>query len=337
MTREIWLHIGLHKTGTSSFQKFCHSNRSALADADLCYPTDWVNHNDLYFAFSETSLNEDRIRRLHIKNIDELHDWIARKKMDFESEMRASKCSKILVSGEKFSDLTCDGAKSLIVFLQTFADIVKVLTVVREPISFANSYASENIKGGSTLAEETEHPPLAYYKRRIAPYLNEVGHSNISVLNFDNLFDNGSDLIRSMLQTVGIDVSRCTSIVPVENKSLTQAAAEILSLVNEHWYSRNDRYSPPPRFPATILNSLTGRNMTLPPQAIKQVMEKTLEDVIWIEREFGISFCINNDLRSDNLISDQSGKLSVAAAMLLESNILIDELSSYILTLQSRK
>ncbi len=43
--RQLFLHVGMHKTGTSSIQETLHANRPILAEAGYAYMDDVVNHS----------------------------------------------------------------------------------------------------------------------------------------------------------------------------------------------------------------------------------------------------------------------------------------------------
>lgn len=50
-----YIHIGLHKTGTSTIQKFLFDHRSSLAECGYLYPSINKNHGgDLYSLFSSS-------------------------------------------------------------------------------------------------------------------------------------------------------------------------------------------------------------------------------------------------------------------------------------------
>ena len=54
MSQILYLHIGLHKTGTSAIQKFLMSNGQLLAAQGFLYPSladGWENHNNLAWPF----------------------------------------------------------------------------------------------------------------------------------------------------------------------------------------------------------------------------------------------------------------------------------------------
>lgn len=54
MTQKLYVHIGLHKTGSTLIQNFCTENRNLLASQGICYPQSaakWNGHHLLAWSF----------------------------------------------------------------------------------------------------------------------------------------------------------------------------------------------------------------------------------------------------------------------------------------------
>ena len=101
-TQQVNFHIGLEKTGTTSFQWFCTEQREVLSRHSLLYPTE--------------NLGFDRFCHQHLVDcyLDErqLGHPPARPRPDvlasLRAEMAASRAERILIAGE-FSSLFNDG------------------------------------------------------------------------------------------------------------------------------------------------------------------------------------------------------------------------------------
>ncbi len=104
MVKEIYFHVGLPKTGTTSIQHFLYINRKVLKrDYDVDYLTPEVKfdlHTSDYnhlFQFSQTSFSHyDHSSDLII--VDKLMQQLLKK-------IQKSSCSRVLVSSESFIDL----------------------------------------------------------------------------------------------------------------------------------------------------------------------------------------------------------------------------------------
>ena len=110
MSREIILHAGLHKTGTTSIQQTLYDdfNNRILEKLDILYPKNWpANHSyPVYSAFCDkpeeyrgnilfsSGLSKEKIDEMNKTNLKNL-----------EEEVQRRRCSKIVISGEDISFL----------------------------------------------------------------------------------------------------------------------------------------------------------------------------------------------------------------------------------------
>lgn len=136
MTRTIHLHIGAHKTGTTTVQHFFHSNRARLAALGYLYP------NACRYQYAQ--------HRLAFA-LKEMKDWAKLDVPDFQAEaedLRAEIDSadlpNVIVSSEEFFALSAARIGQLAAAFAGFE--VKILAVLRRPDELFASIYNQKVK-----------------------------------------------------------------------------------------------------------------------------------------------------------------------------------------------
>lgn len=141
--KEVILHIGLHKTGTTSIQSFMIKNKALLEEHDyVCLNNDGTERVDgnSYHLLKRTSFSsKDREFYLDIPLL---------KKMILSSDKK-----KVIVSTEAFSWVSSEHElRQLKSELRAICDSISIICYVRDGISFAKSIYSEACKPVNCLS-----------------------------------------------------------------------------------------------------------------------------------------------------------------------------------------
>ncbi|MGZ7160613.1 MAG: hypothetical protein ACXVHR_09070, partial [Methanobacterium sp.] len=121
---EVILHVGLHKTGTSSIQEtlFSEINNKLLEKKDYLYPKSWyLNHSiPIYSAFCDDPEGYYENSRkgysiAEIKNINE------RYLEGLETELTEREQTKLIISGEDISMLSLVNLHALKTYLMSLS------------------------------------------------------------------------------------------------------------------------------------------------------------------------------------------------------------------------
>ena len=143
-----YLHLGFHKTATTSFQLSCGNNRKKLFEEGIYYPK---------FKFSDRKGNcwnhSGNIRRLcKLGGIDEIENKKNKEKIFFSNILEYKKMLRqdknLLLSGEGISCMTRSELEILKKDLLTHGFTIRAFGLVRSPYSFACSAIQQTIKGG---------------------------------------------------------------------------------------------------------------------------------------------------------------------------------------------
>jgi hypothetical protein len=178
------LHLGLHKTGTTSIQNsFRGYDDGEIAYANLGSP----NHSTVFKAlFLQNAVYPWKNQGLSEKKIENLinRHWLAlTKQLD-------RKHSRIIFSGEGISKLDIE---SLYRIKNTFNEHQRdaiVFVAVREPLGMTASLMQEMVKGGKDLQNESTDKDVVSYSlsKRINNILTVFGDENTHILRLEDAF-----------------------------------------------------------------------------------------------------------------------------------------------------
>ena len=154
-----YLHLGLHKTASSSFQQTCASNQETLNQAKLDYPIFRCDQSHP----PRININNHSVplRSLYIEKPETYHinkRWkianINRANQDYKSQLeRALQTDRSLVlSGEGLSLLPADALTRLIGLIEQYGFELRPLILVRSPLDYAHSIAQQLVRGGQYVS-----------------------------------------------------------------------------------------------------------------------------------------------------------------------------------------
>ncbi|MDC3010928.1 hypothetical protein OAZ24_01685 [Synechococcus sp. AH-736-G21] len=153
-----FLHLGLHKTASSSFQQTCSSNRKMLGKQGLHYPLFACeysrprrlkinNHSvPLRCLYDQNPKNYHINKRWKINRLEEAI-------RDYDAQLtEALSCeASIILSGEGLSLLSGKALSQLEQRIRARGFEIRPLALVRSPLDYAHSIAQQLIRGGQHL------------------------------------------------------------------------------------------------------------------------------------------------------------------------------------------
>lgn len=192
--KKIYLHIGLHKTGSSSIQNAIDGyNDGTTAVASFAE----VNHSiPLYTIFSEQRYNYHIWRREGYTR-DQIDTLVDRYFKILESDLLRQDIKNLLISGEDVSVLNAIEKKKLIDYLLSFASEIEIIAYVRHPIDFVASSSQELIKNGIL---PPQHGPD--YEAKLKPFVELLPERNIMVRDFNDLVEQGHNVVEDFQEVL---------------------------------------------------------------------------------------------------------------------------------------
>ena len=232
MPRTLYLHIGSHKTGTTSIQSNLTVNKASLTDHDFAYVTG-DNGVNLHGMFGVTDADKgvwDHLARPH----------------DVVQILTAPKQSNVIASTEGFSYLFDRAAIADVhALLRPHFDAIRIVSYLRRQDQLAVSHHQEGAKQKLTSASRLYgHSPFALpqpsdlqtlyldYNRRIGLWADVFGEKAMLLRVFDrNLLTDG-DVVADFLALLGLNAARLDRIKG-KNVSMGFAKTKMGHILNE--------------------------------------------------------------------------------------------------------
>ncbi len=216
------LHIGRHKTGTSSLQKFLRQNRSTLAQHGYYYPnTD--SSKDAHHAIAR---NFNR-KVLRLGNKVELK--LLRDSLDSLFKEISDRSETILLSSEAFQN--CD---PVLVAKRFDPKCTKVIVYIREQVDYVISSYQQAVHETS-LSASLEESVSKYpdYDNFINRWVSAFGRDNIVVRVYDRRYLCRADIIHDFMSFLGVPTAdNFVFLTEDKNPSIGGALLELKRLVN---------------------------------------------------------------------------------------------------------
>lgn len=279
------LHIGMHKTGSSSLQSFLAKNSDKLVAQNVLYPKccqDYLNgHHALAY-----SLGMGRP-----DYCEQWKSWKRPRASELADEMRSKGCNRILMSSEVFCMADDHSTNKLKEYLKDFD--VSILIYLRRPDMYLCSLYAEQTKTVfatddiSILTQRTKHPRYNYLNI-LKRYSNTFGQENVMIRPFERQ-QMPDGLYADFMQGTAckMDDTFRSSDSKSDNVSFTPEVTELIRFFNKHitkkvlhWRVRQilrDR-------PGATGKSPLGQ-VSLPANLQQEVIERTQQDSETIARD----------------------------------------------------
>jgi hypothetical protein len=230
MKRRVTFHIGLEKTGTDSFQRFCAEQRGLLARHATLYPT-----RSLAFAdYSHAPLAACYLdyRDYSITSSGRPYDAVIR---SLSAEIEASPADHILISAEHLSSRFRDAAiDRLAADFATFD--CRIAVVVRPHRARLCAAYSQSVRAGRALTldaycDEVLHPanPYMRYATTIAAWERVFGRDHVRVF----CHASGQDIVPVLCRAlISADFSPPATAAFWDNRSTGPVVTEWLRRFN---------------------------------------------------------------------------------------------------------
>jgi len=291
--RQVILHIGMHKTGTSSLQASMHNIN---CDGFRTVRFGLMNHSmPMYTIFSENRFNY-RVWKQQVYTDNKIND----KKTGYEKilceEIADKNVNVFLISGEDISKLTENEQLNLCNFFLSKDLQVRVIYVTRDPFSFASSANQQRAQNGAKSLEKIN----PFYRSRLSGFIKGCAKENISVFKYEDLIQDG--LVYSFSKIIGFELEEGKRL----NESLSHEALALMYKFNNiktpttgsklNFLARKS-------FVRAIQSFFSEHNGFKKLNLIKYnlVDEAVVEDLFWLEKNFGISYQLPDRKKEEGL------------------------------------
>lgn len=227
------LHVGLHKTATSSFQHTCGTNRAALTAQGLHYPRFSIDERVIYnHSIPIFTLFSGRPERYKVLLRWGYADQIDRVRAMFSEQLDAAVAGHehLLLSGEDISNLPPKGLEALKSYLGAAGFELRVLCTVRRPYSFMCSRIQQHVRAG-LLGDfrSVAFPGASGRIKRLKKCFRQVEFSS-----FEQDCTHPEGPVSALLERIGVDREQIIER-PRQNESPGNATTRLYAAINREY------------------------------------------------------------------------------------------------------
>lgn len=287
----IVLHIGLHKTGTSSIQETLRQNRDALQARGVVYPRALpANHSNFFYNAFGAAPETYHANRAHGLTREAIAERTAPTLEALRKEVAAHAGRTIVFSGEDACTLDAAATARAHAF---FASLVpgarlEVLLYTRHPVDYIASAVQENVKGnGLTIARaKAIHMGAApdRYQKIHKTYGDVFGEAAVRLRSFEAGREAAGGLIGDFMAALGVSAE---GIVAVRrNESI---AGELVPFLSER-NAMAEPFALPPQDAARLFALKGGSTDVLDAAEKMRLWQFVAGDIHFLSRRFGIRY-----------------------------------------------
>lgn len=160
MSRRAVVHIGIHKTGSSTLQSTFYSARDALLEAGILYPSVSGNLSlPLSTVFQDIPPSTTKPVRSPLIDRSSLEKTRSNFRNALEADVGRDNWNTVVFSAEGLTGFTTHEVVRFRDWLLGYVEEIYVIAYVRHPTDWARSAFQQRVKGGSTLASLHAAPP----------------------------------------------------------------------------------------------------------------------------------------------------------------------------------
>lgn len=204
--KTVYLHMGFHKTATSSFQATCKNNIRELNSQGYEYPLFEClkNGKERIVANHSTPLltvfgtNPVQNRQVIKWNLDDLEKEVLsyRKQLDLISNTEKN----LIISGEGLSTFPKQDIVKLVEYFKAKGFGIKPIVAVRTPLSFHCSSVQQRVKGGGNVDFTKLNSQINKVKK-----LQSIFGDELQFVSFEDLCGNSLGPVLSLLRWMQVD------------------------------------------------------------------------------------------------------------------------------------
>lgn len=268
---ELILHIGRHKCGTSSLQRFLCANDRALEELGLHYTVlhrqPYAHHPVAHFYADSGSLDETAVAGFWNHLVDH---------------------PRSIVSSEAFQNID---PQRMVPHLKDFE--VTIVAYFREPLDYLYSSYAQRVKAGNTAATFEEYAAHFYvpYHDFMAAWQAALPHATIKARLFDRAQFHAGDVRADFMKLAGLDETQLSALDYVSEDGNPSIGGPLLEFVRalvphrvqfgEDWW---EFYAAVQRL--ALEDPALRARPTVPRMVQQQIRDRHYEQNLRFERDF---------------------------------------------------
>lgn len=294
--RTLFLHVGMHKTGTTSIQQTLHAQAAPLQEAGFSwFPAAEPNHSRAVFSAFTDQPHLYHVNRRHgLHRPAEAAAYAAACRDRLSAFLAGAPGPGLILSGEDIGMLGEAGIRRMLAAFRPLVDRIEVIGMVRPPRAFIASAIQQRIRGGALLETVEDGGVLPQYRTRFEPFLTapEVDAVRLHPYTREALVQGCS--VATFLRLIGapealyprLAVVRANTGASRLGVALALAANEAVPVFLPDGRANPARAARLARF----LDGLEGPRFTAPERLIAPRLERAAADIAWMEAQLGTPF-----------------------------------------------
>jgi hypothetical protein len=292
--REILVHAGLSKTGTTSIQANCQRHRQHLLERGIVYPQflfgdrPFTTHSIPVTASITASPGKYGLR-LGQRFPGQADSVIAACKEQLDNLLVASRGDVLVLSTELIAAYEEPDMRTLLEYLQPHADRVRVVAYIRSPESALESLLQERLKAGAVV----DAAALVGRVRQQCQNLQQGFGDDLELKNFHDALRHPRGLVGSFLALLGLEEGAMQGLEwRSKNERLSMEAFRLMSAINLQFPARQQDAHQIARRPhdLDVLGRLPGQPFQLEGFTGSGLYRDVLEEAAWLESRLGCRF-----------------------------------------------
>lgn len=213
MPVDIILHIGTHKTGSTTVQSYLKANQRSLAKNHIdFFQGSFIpeNHIELYLSCIERDRDTLAQHTMEIGGLDALFEQTRRRVTEFISQ---SSASTIIFSTEGLSLLRSrEELDRLVQIFDPKTHRVRVVCVLRDKSDYLAAYRKQILKVPGRRFSDNPRSALYVepdswlvdYDRLLTSYRKAFGESSVLTVDYNHEVDEGGDILPALLRQMTV-------------------------------------------------------------------------------------------------------------------------------------
>jgi len=275
MNKTIYIHMGLHKTGTTSLQEILSNNTQLLKNQGFYYPISNLfvrNHSiPIYSAFCtypekyhmNSTFSKKQLLYRNVKILNEFNEIL-------------NKYNNIILSGEDISSLTKDELIHFKCYIQKYGFNIIPIIVIRSPYSWYNSRINYLIRQGNFRNYINYDNNLIEKITKLKKNFNDC---NIIFIPYNKQKQHSLGIVGIIMDSLHINYSKFKYLYKRENIAYSNLTIRYKNEQNKTNYNKEIK----------IWNDTNPFRLTKKELSI--VMDKIKIENDYLMNEFGKEFC----------------------------------------------
>jgi hypothetical protein len=286
--KRIFIHIGMHKTGSTSIQhSFSRFKQEGIRYLQLGNSNHSAVHATLFLQEPEKYPAHKRNGR-SLQDVRELRSFFLDR---VKQELATAKDECFITSGEDISIMDEGSLARMRDFFLEYCDNITIVGYVRPPGSLMASALQQRLVGGQSVKIESLYPE---YEARFSKFDRVFGRNNVILKKFDKGYLESANVVIDFAKIIGVSIPESVIALSNEGRGLEVAAL----LYTYRYFIGNkgglnlaklakDRA-------IELARPLNSESLTLHRETVVPILEAKSADIEWMEVRLGVSLAENH-------------------------------------------